>query len=79
MTLEIVVVVLGSVAISASVLALPMIPTIIEREMVMVKVGEAIFSDGQELITSLFGLSVCPFVRPSKEKIEYAISLNVSS
>ena len=45
-TLEIVVVVLGSVAISASVLALPMIPTIIEREMVivmvMVKVGKAI-------------------------------------
>ena len=29
--------------ISASVLALLMIPTIIEREMVMVKVGEAIF------------------------------------
>ena len=41
--MELVVVVVGSVAISASVLALPMIPTIIEREMVMVKVGEAIF------------------------------------
>ena len=34
--MELVVVVVGSVAISASVLALPMIPTIIEREMVMV-------------------------------------------